>query len=188
MPDTDEPKPEDFFNQRNWFCLRTKPKCEHLAAASLRQLDDVEVYCPRVRFPRATARGEVNFVEALFPCYVFARFVPMEILRGAVSAKGVTKILQFGEKPAVIPDQIIEAVRNEMAGEELRDVSIETRPGDEVEVTEGAFRGIEGLVTRVKKGSDRVLILMEILGELHEVEVAKGLLKLPRDQRSWIAA
>ncbi|MEM0897773.1 MAG: transcription termination/antitermination NusG family protein [Verrucomicrobiota bacterium] len=178
----------DFFDLPNWFCLRTKPKCEHLAAAALRQLPDVEVYCPRIRFPRATARGEVVFLEALFPCYVFARFVPTEIMRGVVSAKGVTKILQFGEIPAVIPEEVIEAVREEMQGDELRDVTTVMEPGDEVEVTDGAFRGIEGMITRVKNGSDRVHILMEILGELHEVEVGRQQLKLPRNERGWIAA
>ncbi len=178
----------DFFDQPNWFCLRTKPKCEHLAAASLRQLPGVEVYCPRVRFPRATARGEVTFVEALFPCYVFARFIPAEMLRGAVSAKGVTRPVQFGEYPAVIPEEVIEAIRLEMLGEEICEVRVEPNPGDEVEVTEGAFRGIEGIVTKVKKGSERVHILMEILGELHEVEVAKRRLKLPRNDRGWVAA
>ncbi|MEM9481098.1 MAG: transcription termination/antitermination NusG family protein [Verrucomicrobiota bacterium] len=178
----------EFFETPNWFCLRTKPKSEHLAAAALRHLNGVEVYCPRIRFPRATARGEVMFMEALFPCYVFARFVPSEIMRGVVSAKGVTKILQFGEMPAVIPDVIIQAVRDEMKGEDLRDVTTVIEPGDEVEVTDGAFRGIEGMITRIKNGSDRVHILMEILGELHEVEVGRQQLKLPRNERGWIAA
>ena len=34
----------------SWFCLRTQPKREHIAAACLRQIPEVEVFCPRVRF------------------------------------------------------------------------------------------------------------------------------------------
>ena len=50
-----------------WFCLRTQPKHEHIAAAHFRGDPDLEVYLPRIRFKRATRRGPVWFTEALVP-------------------------------------------------------------------------------------------------------------------------
>jgi hypothetical protein len=58
----------------SWFCLRSQPKREHIAAACLRQMSDVEVFCPRVRLRKRTNRGLVWFVESMFPGYLFSRF------------------------------------------------------------------------------------------------------------------
>src|ERR1039458_7771599 len=57
-----------------WFCIRSQPKHEHIAAAHLKREPGIEVYLPRVRFKRATRRGPVWFTEAFFPNYLFARF------------------------------------------------------------------------------------------------------------------
>ena len=32
-----------------WYCLRSQPKHEHIAAAQLRRSMGIEVFCPRVR-------------------------------------------------------------------------------------------------------------------------------------------
>ncbi len=58
-----------------WFCLKTQPKREHLAATALRRQFAVECFSPRLRFRRMTQRGPVWFVEAMFPGYLFAKFV-----------------------------------------------------------------------------------------------------------------
>ena len=58
-----------------WFCLKTKPKHEHLAATALRRQLQIPCFSPRLRFRKATRRGAVWFVEAMFPGYLFAQFV-----------------------------------------------------------------------------------------------------------------
>ncbi|NBQ56173.1 MAG: hypothetical protein EBU36_05965 [Verrucomicrobia bacterium] len=57
-----------------WFCLRVAPKQEHLAIAHLRKIFKIEVFCPRLRFQKATRTGRRWYVEALFPSYLFGRF------------------------------------------------------------------------------------------------------------------
>lgn len=58
-----------------WFCLRSQPKHEKIAATHLlRTIAGIEVFSPRLRIRRQTRRGVVWFVEALFPGYLFARF------------------------------------------------------------------------------------------------------------------
>ncbi len=59
--------------ERAWYCLRSQPKHEHIAAAHLRLLEGVTVFCPRIRFKRATRQGLVWVTEAMFPGYLFAR-------------------------------------------------------------------------------------------------------------------
>src|SRR4029453_16180158 len=58
-----------------WFCLKAQPKRENLAAIALRRQYNVECFSPRLRFRKMTSRGPVWFVEAMFPGYLFTKFV-----------------------------------------------------------------------------------------------------------------
>src|SRR5690349_9446043 len=58
-----------------WFCLRSHPKHEHIAAAQLRQIPGVEVFNPQLQLERLTRRGRMRSTESLFVNYLFARFV-----------------------------------------------------------------------------------------------------------------
>ena len=40
-----------------WFCVRSQPKHEHIAAANLRRNPDIDVLNLRIRFKRSTRRG-----------------------------------------------------------------------------------------------------------------------------------
>ena len=63
-----------------WYCARTKPKHEHIAAASIRTHLKLKVFNPRLRVQRATRRGVVRAVEPLFPGYIFIHCVIEEKL------------------------------------------------------------------------------------------------------------
>ena len=89
-----------------WFCLRTQPKHEHIAAAHLKDDPDIEIYLPRIRFKRATRRGPVWFTEALFPNYLFARFDLAACLRRVCHARGVRGVVHFGERWPIVPEDL----------------------------------------------------------------------------------
>src|SRR5262245_18310077 len=57
-----------------WFCVRTQPRREHIAAAQLRHDPDIEVLLPQIRYKRATRLGPLWTTEALFQNYLFASF------------------------------------------------------------------------------------------------------------------
>jgi transcriptional antiterminator RfaH len=159
-------------SQPLWFCVHTKPKSEHLAAAAIRMLDgEIEVFCPRIRFQRATPRGKVWFTEALFPSYMFARFDIATWMRAVKHANHVISIVGFGGKPVPLDDQVITDLRSEMRGEELREVKFGVKVGDTVEVAEGPMRGLKGIVESLASGEERVRILLEFLGRTSVVEV-----------------
>src|SRR5437879_12596763 len=89
-----------------WFCIRTQPKHEHIAAARLKEEPDIEVYLPRIRFKRSTRRGPVWFTEALFRNYLFARFDLASVLRKLHQARGVRGVSHFGELWPTIPASV----------------------------------------------------------------------------------
>src|SRR3954454_1564060 len=115
-----------------WFCIRTQPKHEHIAAAHLKKEADIEVYLPRIRFKRATRQGPVWFTEALFPNYLFARFDLAACLRRVHHARGVRGVVHFGEQWPAIPDAIIDELRATVGAEQVHVISDEVQPGETV--------------------------------------------------------
>src|SRR5829696_5862388 len=102
-----------------WHCVRTQPKHEHIAAAYLRRGCDIDVFSPKLRIQKATRRGAVWFVEALFPGYVFARFDWVSDCHRIRGTNGVSTVVTFGSAPPIIEDQIIESLRAEFDSEEV---------------------------------------------------------------------
>ncbi len=154
-----------------WFCLRTHPKHEHIAAAHLRRYEHVEVLNPRVRYPRSTRSGKIVVTEALFPNYLFARFNWKTSLNRIHYAPGVGGIVHFGNRWPTIPHSVIEQLRQLLGTEEVHEISEEVGAGDEVEISGGAFHGLRAVVTRIMPGRDRVTVLLDFLGRQTAVEV-----------------
>jgi transcriptional antiterminator RfaH len=157
-----------------WYCLRSQPKHEHIAAIHLRQMDEVEVFCPRIRFEAATRRGKKWFEEALFPGYLFARFPLEELYRRVRAANGVSAILQFGNRYATLDDAVIEALKAGTNAKELTVVQTDVRQGESVRIVDGTVSGLEAVVTQVLSGKERIGILLNFLGREIHAEVAKS--------------
>lgn len=157
---------------RAWFCIRTHMKREHIAAAHLAEMTDVDVFNPRIRLLRSTRRGRKWFRESLFPNYLFARFAAETMVEKIQFTPSVKFLLRFGDHIPTIPDSVIVDLRerlSEMAEEVLTDAPIE---GEEVEIARGAFMGTKGVVTRVLPGQQRVRILLDIVGRSVPVELS----------------
>jgi len=171
-------------DDRAWYCLRTQTKRENLAAASLREFGDIEVLSPRLRYKKATRRGKIWWVEALFPGYILARFSLTEQERTVSYAKGVSRILRFGGKAPTVPDSLVTELQEELerqgVGDETLEVSPSVLPGDEVELADGPLRGTTGEVVEVRSGVDRVRIFIEFLGQGQLVDVDLYSLLLPK--------
>jgi len=154
-----------------WFCLKTQPKHEKLAAQFLRSQAGLEVFCPMLRFQRVTVNGKKWFQEALFPGYIFGKFPYRSHYRLVASSMGVTKIVGFGGQPAVVADEVIAELRNFVRDNEVIEIVPQIVPGDEVTVLDGPFKGLRAVVTRVMPAKERVAVLLDLLGTQREVEV-----------------
>ena len=147
-----------------WYCARTKPKHEHIAAANLRKNLNLEVFHPRLRIERATRRGVVRVSEPLFPCYIFFRCLIDEKLGEIQRASGVSTVVHFAHRIPKIADAVIEELKECFEGEETMTVEDRLSPGDEVVVAEGAFSGMRAFVLRVMPARKRVQVLLDVLG------------------------
>ena len=162
-----------------WFCLRAQPKREHIAAACLRHICEVEVFCPQVRFRKRTNRGLVWFVESMFPGYFFARFDYATLHRRIRAIPGVSGFVQFGDCVALLPDELIGEIRIRTGPNELLELNHGLEPGQNVQITQGPFEGLGALVTRLIPARERVEILLEWMGRsLHAEASTADLLPL----------
>ncbi|HEY1123897.1 MAG TPA: transcription termination/antitermination NusG family protein [Haloferula sp.] len=166
-----------------WYCLKTQTKREAIAAAHLRELEGVEVFCPLLRYRKATRRGKVWWVEALFPGYLLARFHLRTDERAVMYSQGVRGLVRFGEKVPEVPDDFVELLRQEVAkqGEkEVLTVVPRIAEGEEVELAHGPLGGVKATVVEVLPARERVRVLLEFLGREQVVEVDLFSLLLPR--------
>ena len=155
-----------------WYCLRSQPKHEHIAAVHLRKHVGVNAFAPRIRFRQMRQQRKAWMTEALFPGYFFAFFTLSEQWRAVQYAHAVQGILKFGSLYAGISPLIVEQLR-ELVGPEELTVVHDGMPeaGQEIVIAEGPFRGLQTVVTSYLPAKERVKVLMHLLGQEMEVEV-----------------
>jgi transcriptional antiterminator RfaH len=170
-----------------WFCARTQTKREHIAAEHLRGLEGVEVFCPRIRYRKATRRGKIWWMEPLFPGYVLVKFKLAEMERAVTFSQGIRGLVKFGSEVPCVPEELVEALREEVRQrssgvdpDESFTVSPVLEIGEEVEIADGPFQGMRGPVVAVISANERVKILLEFLGQQHAVDVDFFSILLPR--------
>ncbi len=186
MRDTPAPSSR-FLDEPAWYVVHTRTKAEHVAAGLMQSSLGIPAYCPRIKFQRATARGKVWFIEALFPSYFFARFNAVTSLRAVRHAQNVLNVVEFGGLLSQVPDTVIEGIRAEMDGLEVKEIHAPLQLGDAVEIAEGPMRGLHGIVHSLRRGEDRVRLLLDFLGSQNPVEVPAHHLVSPRTARSLLA-
>jgi transcriptional antiterminator RfaH len=154
----------------SWFAVATKPRSEAIAEENLRR-QGYECLWPRVARLLRGAGGMKQRVESLFPSYVFLRADPAQVSLAPVrSTKGARGLVRFGGEPAAVPDTAIERIRARMDSLDglVRLCMPELVAGQALRITEGPLCGWDA-VFLAREGSDRVRLLLELLGSSREV-------------------
>lgn len=148
-----------------WFCLRSEPKREHVAAANLRDRVLVDVFAPRIRASRITRGGMlVTSTEPLFPGYLFARFAYALQVRHVISTTGVHGVVSFGGQPPPVADPIIDQLRREVFAAADTPIAPVLEAGAWVRIVTGCFQFLEGRILTFDPRTDRVRLLLALLG------------------------
>ena len=164
--------------QPSWFAVYTKPRQEHIAREHLER-QGFHCFLPLAVNPYQRRSERKPRVEPLFPRYLFLNAVPDQQSLGPVrSTRGVCTLVRFGMQLATLPERVIETIlqrRDPNSGfVQLDPVPVGT--GDKVRVFDGPFAGIEGIF-KERKGENRALLLMSMLGTESTVEVDALLLQ-----------
>jgi transcriptional antiterminator RfaH len=119
-----------------------------------------------------TQRGPVWFVEAMFPGYLFAKFVYSTQHRAVETSHGISGIVHFGDRLATLPENIVAALQSKVGSEEIVTLDCSLKVGQSVQIIAGPFHGLEVLVTQLLPAKERIRVLFDFLGRSMEMEIS----------------
>lgn len=163
-----------------WYVIHSKPRKEGQVSAYL-DAQGLETFYPTVRVQPVNPRAAR--MRSYFPGYLFVR---ADLEAVGVSAlqwvPGAIRLVQFGGEPARVPDNVIAElkrhVRRVNAGGGLTLHGL--KPGDVVRITHGPLAGYEAVFDLRLSGSERVQVLLEMLGRQVRVRVDAGAIEKRR--------
>ena len=146
-----------------WYAIQTKVNREKEVEKRLKDLR-LEAFLPFMRARRRIGSRFHWVLAPLFPGYIFCRLDMVLSGKAARYSPGVKDFLTFGSRLAEVGEEIIDALRERCPeGVALID-PVSAQPGDMVRINEGPFSGLEAVFQQKLKGSERVAVLLEILG------------------------
>ena len=168
---------------KNWIAVYTKSRHEQIVVNELSK-KNIESYCPMFKERRQWSDRKKWVHFPLFRSYVFANIELNENIY-VLQTIGVNKIVKFQEKISIIPDQVIDNIKNIVEGGyniEQADYFIK---GDEVRVVSGPLKGLDGVVIDLR-GANKIIIKIEAIQQAFSVEISSGLLKSNKKNASSI--
>jgi transcriptional antiterminator RfaH len=155
-----------------WYLIHTKPSGETVARENLER-QGYEVYLPRVVEPVRRGGLWSERICALFPRYLFLRLIEgTQALAPVRSSFGVSGVVRFGARYAIVADKVVDALRSRESGDGVHRLVRPPKPvpGERVRLESGPFEGFEGIFER-EAGADRVVVLLNLLGQDAHVRV-----------------
>ena len=145
----------------HWFALYTKPHKEY-AVRDFLDSQKVQVYLPEIR--TSTRRPGRRGTKPFFPHYLFARFN----LQDGVMAKvrwtpGLRRIVCSGDRPAPIPDEVVEHIRRRLATMVERQPEGPFEQGEVVHILRGPFEGLDAVFDRSLSAQGRVRVFLSLM-------------------------
>lgn len=162
----------------HWYACYTRSRHEKQVNRLLQERG-FDTFLPLI--PRVSQwKDRKKVVEwPLFPSYVFGRFSLVDAHR-VLTTPGVATLVKANGRPASISDEELENVRCFAQILSKGDVQSEARPflteGEWVEVMEGPFQGVRGIVVE-HRNRRRVLIGIRAIGQGVEVDIDTSALR-----------
>lgn len=158
-------------HHRSWYLIYTKPCGEQKAFSHLNE-QGYETYLPRCRVTKRRQSRRITVTEAMFPNYLFIRLDNKQDNWAPIrSTPGVNRLVRFGLTPARVPQNFIDRLKQNEDESGLQEItSLTFSRGDKVRLLDGPMAGYEAIY-QTEKGSDRAMIMLNILGKLTQVEL-----------------
>jgi len=153
-----------------WYTLHTKPNAEYQVTMALQQRG-VKTYLPEIEAPKSHNKRKK---KPFFPCYLFSK---VDLDAVGISrlqwTPGLRRIVNFQDRPVPVPDEVIDLIRRKL-GEIKATGGLPIhpfKPGDTVRITDGPFRDMLAIFDGPTTPSERVQVLLDILGHASRVQI-----------------
>jgi transcriptional antiterminator RfaH len=158
---------------RRWYAVKTQPRKEALAQLHL-QRQRFETFLPIISQMVRGPSGFVSRKSAFFPGYLFTLLdLGVDRWRSINSTAGVSRLVEFGGRPAAAPPGLIDCMRDlaSEAGEVGVDNDIAV--GSTVRVVGGPFDRLVGILQK-SDANERVTVLIELMRRRVSVSVSRS--------------
>ncbi len=147
-----------------WFLAQLKPNAASIALRNLER-QGFEAFLPLAEVTQRRA-GQARLVRRpLFPGYLFVRFSTAQGGWRAINATaGLTRLVSFADRPAQVPDAIVDGLRARCDANGVLATADAFQPGDSVTVETGPFAGFIATVETID-ADRRVWVLIELMGK-----------------------
>ncbi len=147
----------------HWYTVQTKPKKERTVERRLKDID-LEVFLPWVRMRRRIGSRFQWVLDPLFPGYLFCRLDLFAAGKAARYAPGVKDFVRSGNSITVVEEEVIGGLRERCPNGVAEYKPRPYRAGESVLIREGPMSSLEAVFEREMKGTERVAVLLELLG------------------------
>lgn len=152
----------------NWYVIYTRPRHEKKVLMELTN-QHLEGYLPTHQVRRRWSDRYKIIEEPLFKNYLFARIKENQ-RRQVLRPYGAVSLVTLDGKPAIVPDEEIEAVRILVSSQLPHNPYPYLQAGRKVRVKYGPLEGCEGILVR-KRGLARLVVSVNLLQRSLEAEV-----------------
>ena len=167
----------------NWYAVHTRPRQEERAEHNLQTLNvdslNVEVFSPKVKEHRcgSAISRPVPVVKPLFPSYIFARFNVETMLHKVWFTRGVDSVVNVGDKPAIVAEEIIRSIRLQMGVDGFVKIGDEIALGDKVRIKGGPLNNFVGVFERNVGPEKRIQLLLSAVSYQCRIEIERDLIE-----------
>jgi transcription elongation factor/antiterminator RfaH len=153
-----------------WYVIQTKPKKEEEAVSYL-STRGVEIFNPLME-TFALRNGKMNKeLKPLFSGYIFGKFDLEKNYPLVRWGRGVKKVLGFGGYPTSISEEIVEIIKERTDTEGIVRVKQNFRANDVIRIKTGPLKDLLAIFERWVSDSERVRILLNLIGYQPAVEI-----------------
>lgn len=154
-----------------WFAIKVKSRFEKVVSNSLRH-KGYEEFLP-MYWSRRRWSDRIKTVQLpLFSGYLFCRFRPADRL-SILSTPGVVLVVGQGKLPLPVEADELEAIRVAVNSSQYVLPWRRLEVGRRVRIEQGALRGVEGVLLRIK-GAQHLILGVQLLQRSIAVEVAEN--------------
>jgi len=154
-------------SEMQWYVVHTKPRQEQRALENL-QRQGFQAWLPTIEVEKLRRSKLTRVIEPMFSRYLFIQLDTTQSNWSPIrSTLGVSKLVSFGNVPAVVPDALIQALQQ--ADGSRREYLL--KEGDAVQFVSGPLQGLEGILQQ-RDGELRAMVLIELISQPQQVSIA----------------
>lgn len=150
----------------NWRVLYLRPRCEKKMAGYCETLG-LSFYLPLRRETKIYQRRKVSVEKPVFPSYFFVSLNPAQRF-SLQKTNTIVRILQPGNERQLLHE--LAQIRKALRVDPTLGTCDALKRGRRVRINGGPFRGIEGVVWRLK-GNTKVRLNVDMIGRAVALEV-----------------